>query len=218
MVSSSSLSEKFLIRIADLDEKIQDKWADALCHVMQLDSVNATNQSIRSINNSIADNNSSNTTPRLNNKIRTKSVVSNLQDSMNTSSINNISNNISNISNVPPLILQSTPKFKNASGRTSIISSVLFNKDPSKLLDEIDSLSTKNKNLEEEKNKLLQKITELETDKKKLDDQVTKLNEVITIKTMQINESLAENVSLQKGNAIKKNITELTESIQQISD
>ena len=55
MVSSSSLSEKFLIRIADLDEKIQDKWADALCHVMQLDSVNATNQSIRSINNSIAD-------------------------------------------------------------------------------------------------------------------------------------------------------------------
>ena len=81
---------------------------------------------------------------------------------------------------------------------------MLFNKDPSKLLDEIDSLYTKNKNLEEEKNKLLQKITELETDKKKLDDQVTKLNEVITIKTMQINESLAENVSLQKGKSTKK--------------
>ena len=102
--------------------------------------------------------------------------------------------------------------------RTSIFTATLLTKDPNKLLDEIDSLYVNNKKLEEEKSKLVIRVGELETDKKKLEDQIHKLNEELTIKAIEIKESQAENVSLQRGSIMKKNITELTESIQQISD
>ena len=166
-----------------MDNIYQEKYSEAITSIIDIEGVNITMQSIKSVKSN-------------------SSIHTTLHES-NNNNVNRTKNNFR----------------RKSIRRGSVYAKGLNTTDVNKLLEEIDNLYFKNKQLIVDKNELLLKIGELEKSKMNLIEQNNKLKDTISIKQLQINETQDENDTLKQEH-IRSNIftPELNEALLKVSE